>query len=411
PRPLSTTSLDMKVLPPTPQAPTGSSVASRPPQSMPAESPQHNFSTLSSLPSFMSTPVTAAQPQVQSQFHVRVSEQQEVAPEAEFAQLERLFNAVFERRFINMRPTSLLPNLINIHFTKTTVSPYVVRYMPSSPTGMRGGRVDVKGKGKETDARSSTSSGADHPQPTPQIRPSQSQASLHPSRRLSLSQCPPDSIPGHPPPGQDLGEFNRLFERCVNGPAAAPDLHMELNPTESRQGLALQLHRVLRGVLACKEAMWEELMFTKGWAAGDFDRPETASRVRLARVDFDALVERYRACVRIRLSALSGAPHGTSRKANGSICSSSSAAQARIALDDAIERSLHLKLPRRDGEAGRVDAGGESSLQRDETIIEEDGSDAEGDDEARSKGEDRENEHTTRRVFRRVRLFCAYKAE
>ncbi|KAG8936809.1 hypothetical protein FRC02_011388 [Tulasnella sp. 418] len=45
--------------------------------------------------------------------------------------LERLYFAVYERRFINLQPTSLIASLLNIHFKKTLTSPPICRYMPA----------------------------------------------------------------------------------------------------------------------------------------------------------------------------------------------------------------------------------------------------------------------------------------
>ncbi|KAG8890353.1 hypothetical protein FRB98_008927 [Tulasnella sp. 332] len=332
-----------------------------------------------------------------------------IASEAdEHAQLERLFEKVFERRFINMTPTSLVPNLLNIHFKRSTASPYVIRYMPPQRKKLKEKHSSRKtsevvvpdsincGVGRESITKGSDKASLDTISIPPTIRGKTPADLLNSTVRSfygaqEFAEVRNATCHGVKESSDEPAMLNELIDESpidyVSKACRVKDL------LATQMGVALHLHRSLRGILACKEAMWEELMLSRGWKSADFDNPRKANAIQQARVDFDALMERYR-----------------------------TAAQRRISLDDAIERGLGWKPPARDSDKfanihrelfAEVDPAYHTGVDNnyDDSSSASSGDEGVGSDTDCIGKFDSDDEMITGRPFRRIRIFCAFKAE
>lgn len=157
---------------------------------------------------------------------VRVVDAPQKSATDDYAFLERLFESVWERRFINMHPTRILPSYLNTHFTKTSASPPILRYMPPPRRRKR--------------ARSYG----------PSLSSGESSTSRRPSD-VGSSQgggagAAPQIAPGeHPCPPPDADN---------QGLAPVPIIEAaqkDRNALNSQLTIAVHLHRALKGACLC----------------------------------------------------------------------------------------------------------------------------------------------------------------
>ncbi|KAG8885808.1 hypothetical protein FRB97_009514 [Tulasnella sp. 331] len=329
----------------------------------------------------------------------------------EHAQLQRLFEKVFERRFINMQPTSLIPNLLNIHFKRSTASPYLIRYMPPPRRKRRQRRSYEKTITEEElpaspDAvRTAGTSGGSAGSPSTNSQPASTRSrssdaellaarakEFYGAREIEAAREAGSRRVGKPSEGPTMieglhGDSNEEGDDPVNERPRSSEERNARRVKEllaTQMGVALHLHRSLRGILACKEAMWDEFMLSRGWKPADFDNPRKANAIRQERIDFDALMER--------------------------------AAQSRISLDEAINRGLKWTPPAKDSDKLVKDyrelLGDQALFDQDDSNDEEDGggyisfegeSEVGGSDAVGSL--DSDDERITGKPFRRIRAF------
>lgn len=158
---------------------------------------------------------------------VRVAEQQQLKSTAEeYHLLEQLFHHVFESRFINMQPTRLLPNLLNIYFTRATASAYFSRYMP----------------------------------PPRQVRREASRRmTLRASDESAVAQSGVSLPLHHRPSVSSIGPQDENSEESGGGLAR---LEMPSNLVNTQLTVAIHLHRALKG--GCRMLLRREVMTNLG---------------------------------------------------------------------------------------------------------------------------------------------------
>ncbi|KAF8573567.1 hypothetical protein K439DRAFT_1642896 [Ramaria rubella] len=210
-------------------------------------------------------------------------EDEDAAPHAHML-LESLFFGVFERRMINLRPTAIIPHHFNIHFRNVISTPSIeyafpppplsrqqLRHVPSDTTA-RPRRRRFDGSESESEAEYESESSISSDEEYMEGLRQQQQTPPHTNSSLSsLSSVPSPSRPPRPPrpanpsittapatspspsassPPRLLGVFKGTL------PAHTKLLPPVPMPTPDR---SLQLTAVFQRILACKEAMWEEL--------------------------------------------------------------------------------------------------------------------------------------------------------
>ncbi|KAF9454137.1 hypothetical protein P691DRAFT_810855 [Macrolepiota fuliginosa MF-IS2] len=266
------------------------------------------------------------------------------------ALLESLFQSVFEHRFINTKPTALLPSYFSTYFRQVQTGPVVHFPMPPlaplQPLPPQIVTTYVFEPDTDTiNARQSTY----YPTPVPMARPVSrsfsstssythktsvdSTVSRRPRTASSVTTMPdsPTTLvapngflkaqlgekeptsppsPAHPPsspPEMPKKQFmldNSLSEEVASAP-------QQLFPSEqlhklSNRYLAMQLYRSCQYVLGCQEAMWEELkdrirnrreeLSPYGWDDDD-ELEELQSRNK-----FEKLIERFKTDMHLRIS-------------------------------------------------------------------------------------------------------------
>ncbi|KAG6901217.1 hypothetical protein C0995_015205 [Termitomyces sp. Mi166 len=247
-------------------------------------------------------------------------------PEHDHALLESLNKSVFEHRFINVKPTAVLPSYFTTYFRQVTLGPVISFPMPPipPPQPLPPQTVSSYPIGLDTDTLDSRASTT---YPAPMNRPN----SLSFSSTISASTT--SSVGSNDPSvfstqlRTTSASFSSTFE---NGdPSTKPQpfsrflldgslseseiatLPRSLFPLEqlealSERSLAMHLYRSYQSVLACQEAMWEELkdriinrkeeLTPYGWD-DDEELEELKNRKK-----FERLVERYKSDMQARIS-------------------------------------------------------------------------------------------------------------
>ncbi|KAG8890352.1 hypothetical protein FRB98_008926 [Tulasnella sp. 332] len=303
---------------------------------------------------------------------------------------------------------------------RSTASPYLIRYMPPPRRKRRQRRSYEKTITEEElpaspDAvRTAGTSGGSAGSPSTNSQPASTRSrssdaellaarakEFYGAREIEAAREAGSRRVGKPSEGPTMieglhGDSNEEGDDPVNERPRSSEERNARRVKEllaTQMGVALHLHRSLRGILACKEAMWDEFMLSRGWKPADFDNPRKANAIRQERIDFDALMERYRI-----------------------------AAQSRISLDEAINRGLKWTPPAKDSDKLVKDyrelLGDQALFDQDDSNDEEDGggyisfegeSEVGGSDAVGSL--DSDDERITGKPFRRIRAFCAFKAE
>jgi len=251
------------------------------------------------------------------------------------ALLEILFNAVFENRFLNPLPTSVLPGYFTSVFTQV-VSPPVISFPmpPFAPLTPLPGELDSSSSDLNDELEPSTlflpelpkeprlsvssvtsdTPSMDSTTPTlvntgyisPSILQHLDPQERSPSITTNNSGESRDSSSSSKQHRQSVAAFmihdmnNRIGDESV----------LELIPTPAisnmeEHSLFMHLYRAMGTVMAIKEAMWDELveivkknsdsLMVHGWDATDFQDG-------MVRPKFDALFERYKGDMHVRLS-------------------------------------------------------------------------------------------------------------
>ncbi|KAG8934204.1 hypothetical protein FRC02_010374 [Tulasnella sp. 418] len=255
--------------------------------------------------------------------------------------LERLYLSVYDRRRINLRPTSFIGNLLPIHFKKTSASPHICQYMSST-------RSTKRNAGAVTNVPKTNMKGAGRYKP--------------PGSKLEGLQQRP-----HTSTIIEEGSIDDAWDDIMR------KVGMILRQEET---MVLQIHRTISDIVACKEAMWEELMIMNGWSDFDFDSPGKARLIRQERSKFDEIVEKYR----INL-------------------------QSRYPFRHVVESKLHWKAPKEEPKTNQKSRTAFSDSEIDDEHEESDFTEDEG------PQEDGNNDVEHGILFRRMRIFCAFKAD
>ncbi|KAG2022934.1 hypothetical protein CC2G_000646 [Coprinopsis cinerea AmutBmut pab1-1] len=254
-------------------------------------------------------------------------------PPHDHALLESLMKAVFENRFINTTPTALLPSYFTTYFRQVVISPVITFPMPTlqpllplpsqvvtsyviepssnslekrvstiSPAMTATGRPMSFSfsSGSTTSTLSTFSQG---PVTVTTKRPRTASASLSSSTWRSTTSTLP--VSETPPPTPPFKPF------LIETPTESDEFPASLFPADqlsvlSERSLAMHLYRSYQTVLACQEAMWEELkdrirnrkegLRVFGWE-DDEELEELQSRKR-----FEKLIERFKSDMHIRIS-------------------------------------------------------------------------------------------------------------
>ncbi|TFK77381.1 S-adenosyl-L-methionine-dependent methyltransferase [Pluteus cervinus] len=263
-------------------------------------------------------------------------------PLHDHALLESLNRSVFEHRFINMKPTAVLPSYFTTYFRQVTLGPVVHFPMPPVPPlqplpPQIITTYVIEPNSDTLDARASTIFPPTSPSSTPRpislsfsssIAPSVSTTSTRDSVTPSLfsgTRTASTSFSSNEP--FELSSDRRLSTPCISPNKELPPppferytLDSSLNeagvpkqsliPVESldelsERSLAMHLYRSYQSVLACQEAMWEELkdrirnrkdeLLPFGWD-DDEELEELQSRKK-----FERLIDRYRTDMHTRI--------------------------------------------------------------------------------------------------------------
>ncbi|XP_006454102.1 hypothetical protein AGABI2DRAFT_182094 [Agaricus bisporus var. bisporus H97] len=274
------------------------------------------------------------------------------------ALLESLYNSVFENRFINTKPTALLPGLFTSYFRQIAIAPVLHYPMPplapmqSLPPQI----VTTYVLEPETDTLNPHQSTI-YPTPVPMTRPMSlslsSVASSHingtrvdsmygsrpgtASPNTTAPESPTSHMAPHGLPKPQTGKCSGVSPPTPpSSPFPTPISQMPMkqfildealsageeamsHPQQSRQMfpfdrlhqlnsryLAMQLYRCCQCILGCQEAMWEELkdrlrnrkqeLIPYGWDDDD-ELEELQNRTK-----FEKLVDRFKNDMHLRLS-------------------------------------------------------------------------------------------------------------
>ncbi|KAF8167609.1 S-adenosyl-L-methionine-dependent methyltransferase [Crassisporium funariophilum] len=260
-------------------------------------------------------------------------------PTHDHALLESLHKSVFEHRFINRKPSAVLPSYLTTYFRQVTLGPVLHFPMPPLPPILPlppqiTTSYIVEPSSDILDARASTVISPTHQSSRPMslsFSSSMSSTTVSATPKSSFSSSRPRTSSA---PFSYGGEssFSSFNMSVTNGPSpidvttlplkrfmfdvstSESDLDAlppSLFPREqlanlTDRSLAMHLYRSYQYVLACQEAMWEELkdrirnrkheLLPFGWD-DDEELEELQSRKK-----FERLVERYRTDMQARVS-------------------------------------------------------------------------------------------------------------
>ncbi|KAF5385090.1 hypothetical protein D9615_001276 [Tricholomella constricta] len=262
-------------------------------------------------------------------------------PAHDHALLESLNRSVFEHRFINLKPTAVLPSYFTTYFRQVTLGPVINFPMPPIPPpqplppqivtsyaiGLDADTLDPRASTmfpasinrptslsfSSTISASTTSTTNSNNPSVFSARPRTTSASY-----LSTYETSDSSSTFHHSNGEQSNlkaSHPQSFKRfLLNGSlseseiAALPRSLFPLEQLESlsERSLAMHLYRSYQSILACQEAMWEELkdrirnrkeeLLPFGWD-DDEELEELQNRKK-----FERLVERYRSDMQSRVS-------------------------------------------------------------------------------------------------------------
>ncbi|KIK07207.1 hypothetical protein K443DRAFT_87444 [Laccaria amethystina LaAM-08-1] len=260
-------------------------------------------------------------------------------PSHDHALLESLNRSVFEHRFINMTPTAILPSYFTTYFRQVTLGPVLNFPMPPLPpmrplspqlvTAYAISSLDVLDTHSWSNPSSSSPPHSKRPASLsfsssvstttnsttassngPSLlsnRPRTASASWGSPLSSLVSQTSPSS-----PPKAPLNSPVKPFtlDRSSDGydyiASSQPLFAMERLMTLSERSLAMHLYRSYQSVLACQEAMWEELM-DRVWNRKEelvpfgWDDDEELEELQ-SRKKFEKLMERFQSDMQARLS-------------------------------------------------------------------------------------------------------------
>ncbi|KAF8807852.1 S-adenosyl-L-methionine-dependent methyltransferase [Phlegmacium glaucopus] len=260
-------------------------------------------------------------------------------PPHDHALLESLYKSVFEQRFINLKPSAVLPSYLTTYFRHVILGPVVNFPMPPlaplRPLPPEITTYIVEPGSEPQDAHPST---IQLPLYQPAHRPSSLSFSSSMSSATNITSSKASALGSRPrttsAPLSYRGE--NKFSACGKFPLTGTPLTdcttesrelfildksatesddnappQSLIPVErlaslSERSLAMHLYRSYQSVLACEEAMWEELkdrirnrrneLLRFGWD-DDEELEEPKSRTK-----FERLVDRYRSDMKARIS-------------------------------------------------------------------------------------------------------------
>ncbi|KAI5121295.1 hypothetical protein M0805_003764 [Coniferiporia weirii] len=229
--------------------------------------------------------------------------------------LESLFNSVFETRFINREPTSILPSYFATYFRHVLCSPVINFPTPTLPTVPT---YNIASSGRFISTPSLASAARNLR--THRQQPSYSSTASESSTFDNLSD-EDDEQPAQQrtPPSTD--DESRSLDKCdpsinIQPYYSSPSddtttgdaSELALLPISSLSeatcfSLAFQLHRMFNLVLACQESMWEVLndrirnreseLKRLGWDDDDLEAEHARQR-------FDKFLERYQGDMQTR---------------------------------------------------------------------------------------------------------------
>ncbi|TDL28128.1 S-adenosyl-L-methionine-dependent methyltransferase [Rickenella mellea] len=243
------------------------------------------------------------------------------------ALLESLYNSVYESRFINREPTSILPSYFSTYFRQVLCSPVINFPMPPVPLNPSYKSVSASrlssspsDRARMYTHRKSSSSGSGSSDSKTEVGSPFNQERTPPTsdcdslRNSPCSETFPSPVqPYYSSPSDDTS---------IGYEAQTALLPMSALSKTTDLGLALHLHRSCHSVLACQESMWEELkdrirnreeqLKLLGWNDEELEGHRSRQR-------FETLIDRYKSDM-----------------------------QARIALWQPITNSLSWKVPHRE---------------------------------------------------------------
>ncbi|KAI9570267.1 hypothetical protein HD554DRAFT_2085025 [Boletus coccyginus] len=250
--------------------------------------------------------------------------------------LESLYYGVFENRFINLRPTAILPIHFTSNFRQVITAPVVrvrmpaIPPLPALPQPLPPNALLMGGDVEKSEAGSQPISSSE----MPTLRPSSVSFSSTDSRRTSHSASTEKSSlfdqsysisdanthstshSGEPPsPGSPhAAQATKLPFYVVDWSSAESTMGTNsrfLNPLETvdtlnESTLAMQLYWSYQSVLACQESMWEELVDRMRNRPGELNELGWESDPELneleSRAKFEVLIERYKRDMHARVS-------------------------------------------------------------------------------------------------------------
>ncbi|KAF8640972.1 hypothetical protein AX17_000618 [Amanita inopinata Kibby_2008] len=258
------------------------------------------------------------------------------------ALLESLLCSVYEERFINIKPTAVLPGYFTSYFSQTTIGPVIHFPMPplaplqpmphKIPTTPIVHNLDVLPVTEfprpdqiqrpislsfsSTISASTVNSAISNNSllVTPQRRP----ASVSFSSAQTTSSSWSDTVAkatseakksnSHLIPDPMISFKRFIIEDLVNvnEKAGTPLVPLDQLNALNERSLAMQLYRSYQSVLACQEAMWDELKYRLRNRRQELDKfgwddDEELGELQ-ARKKFEKLLERFRSDVHARLS-------------------------------------------------------------------------------------------------------------
>ncbi|KAJ4485041.1 hypothetical protein C8J55DRAFT_453032 [Lentinula edodes] len=242
------------------------------------------------------------------------------------ALLESLHKSVFEHRFINMKPSALLPSYFTTYFRQVTLGPVLSFFLPPLPplqplSPQITTAYAVGPLGLELEQRASViSNSTSNTRPISVSFSSSTSGSSQGSRDKSHPSAPKladalssavisdsddnyEDIPSPPPRELYALEANGLADKTT---PKVPLVTNERLDSLNERSLAMHLFRAYNYVLGCQDALWEELkdrlrnrkeeLEPFGW-----DDEEEFEEVH-NRKKFERLLERYRSDMQSRVS-------------------------------------------------------------------------------------------------------------
>ncbi|EJD03821.1 S-adenosyl-L-methionine-dependent methyltransferase [Fomitiporia mediterranea MF3/22] len=241
--------------------------------------------------------------------------------------LESLFSSVFETRFINREPTSILPSYFATYFRQVQCSPAIkfpTPTLPNVPT------YNIASSGRFSSPPTLASAARSLRAHRKQESYSSTDSSASNSKNLSDDEDDEELFQQRTPPSTD--DELRPLSKEDGTPCVTPYYSTHASTCDAAElgllplsalsdvtcfSLAFQLHRTFNLVLACQESMWEVLndrirnreaeLKELGWDDDEIEGEHARQR-------FDKLLERYQGDMQTRAAlwqrmALSQSPN------------------------------------------------------------------------------------------------------